>query len=197
MSTLLAQLPALLGVLVGALGTVAATFVADRGRWKRSLSVRWDERRLDAYAEFANVLKEIRAISVRILAKDTGVAQWSGIDPAVGLTRLTDADIRHTLAWENILLLGDASTVRAAQAWRDAIWGIEHLARGVANENEPLLNLLHRANEARDAFYRAARAGLGVSGGSVAQSELLQQRLNTTGRLPDSSSQPATVPDQI
>ncbi|SCG54253.1 hypothetical protein [Micromonospora coxensis] len=190
MQILIAQLPALLGVLVGALGTVLATSVADKRRWKRSLSVRWDERRLDAYAEFARVLKEIQAISVRILAADTGDAHRSGMDPTVGLPRLADADVRHTLAWENILLLGDASTVRAAQAWRDAVWSIEHLARGVANGDESLSDRLHRANEARDAFYRAARGGLDVSGGTVAQSELLQQRLSVT--RPDGSARSGT-----
>ncbi|MGB2571576.1 hypothetical protein ACPFP2_24450 [Micromonospora citrea] len=188
MQILIAQLPALLGVLVGALGTVLATSIADRRRWKRSLSVRWDERRLDAYAEFARVLKEIQAVSVRILATDTGDGSRSGMDPAVGLPRLADADVRHTLAWENILLLGDASTVRAAQSWRDAVWSIEDLARGVANGDESLPDRLHRANEARDAFYRAARGGLDVSGGTVAQSELLRQRLGPT--LTAGSSQP-------
>ena len=43
---LVAQLPALVGVLLGAVSTIVATGVSDRLRWKRSLSFRWDGRTL-------------------------------------------------------------------------------------------------------------------------------------------------------
>jgi hypothetical protein len=48
------QLPALIGVLVGALATYAATSAAERARWRRTQSVRWDDKRLTAYAEDAH-----------------------------------------------------------------------------------------------------------------------------------------------
>jgi len=38
--TLVAQLPVLIGVLVGTLGTILATTLTDRTRWRRTLSVR-------------------------------------------------------------------------------------------------------------------------------------------------------------
>ncbi|EEP70209.1 secreted protein [Micromonospora sp. ATCC 39149] len=176
-NTLVAQLPALLGVLLGTLGTVLATTVADRGRWRRSQGVRWDERRLDAYAEFARVVKEIQAVSVRALADGPRGAYPAGADRDTALARLADADVRHTLAWEDVLLLGDAATVRAARTWRDAVWAVENLARGTGGDGL-LADLLHRANEGRDAFYLAARDSLGVRGGSVAQSDFLRQRLD-------------------
>ncbi|MFJ1543000.1 hypothetical protein ACIODS_31120 [Micromonospora chalcea] len=64
MDAFVSQLPALLGVVVGALGTGLVTFLSSRSQWKRGQSVRWDERRLEAYGEFAQVLKEIQAISL-------------------------------------------------------------------------------------------------------------------------------------
>ncbi|MFV2102973.1 hypothetical protein [Micromonospora sp. LOL_024] len=67
MGNLVGQLPALLGVLVGAVGTILATSLTDRSRWRRSQTVRWDERRLDAYAEFARVLKEVHTIASRMI----------------------------------------------------------------------------------------------------------------------------------
>ncbi|MGC4789197.1 hypothetical protein ACLQ22_15355 [Micromonospora sp. DT178] len=177
MGSVAAQLPALIGVLIGTIGTIVATSVADRNRWKRNQSVRWDDRRLDAYVEFARVVKEIHAVAVRMLTSERPHSRSHRIDREEGLTRLAEADVRHTLAWESLLLLGDASTVSAARTWRDAVWGIERAARELTVGDDPA-DLLHRANEARDLFYRAARGGLGVSGGSVAQAMMLEGRLD-------------------
>lgn len=53
------------------------------------------------------------------------------IDRDEGLVRLAESDARRTIVWENLLLLGDEPTVVAAARWRDAIWQVERLARGV------------------------------------------------------------------
>jgi hypothetical protein len=180
-NTFLGQLPALIGVLVGTLGTILATSLADRTRWKRSQSVRWDERRLEAYAEFARVVKEVHAVALRMLAStDRPGSRGHRLDRETGLARLAEADVRQTLAWETVLLLGDAPAVHAARAWRDAVWAIERLARGLSEKDVNVTDLLHRANEARDAFYSVARGGLGVRGGSVDQSNWLTQQLSGT-----------------
>ncbi|MFY1594283.1 hypothetical protein [Micromonospora sp. WMMD737] len=179
MGSIVTQLPALIGVLVGTIGTIVATSLADRSRWKRNQSVRWDDRRFDAYVEFARVIKEIHAVAGRMLVDERPHSRGHRMDREEGLTRLADADVRHTLAWESVLLLGDASTVSAAREWRNAVWEIERVARGLTRGNDnDLDDLLHRANEARDAFYRVARGGLSVRGGSVAQAEVLGARLD-------------------
>ncbi|WP_223884257.1 hypothetical protein [Micromonospora craniellae] len=188
MGNLLAQLPALLGVLIGTVGTIVATSLADRSRWRRTQTVRWDERRLDAYAEFARVLKEVHAISGRLLPGRSGVQ----VDRERELANLVEADFRHTLAWESVLLLGDGPTVTAARAWRDAVWAIERVARGTPTDDLP--ELLHRANEARDHFYDAARGGLGVGGGSVAQATLLEGRLRERDLPPTATRPPVDRP---
>ncbi|MEH0819642.1 MULTISPECIES: hypothetical protein [unclassified Micromonospora] len=187
MDAFVSQLPALLGVVVGALGTGLVTFLSARSQFKRGQAVRWDERRLEAYSEFAQVLKEIQAISLKVLAAAAGDKYRSGLDRAEALPRLAEADIRHTLVWESLLLLGDASTVVAAQDWREAVWKLEHRARGVGENSEPLLELVQQANASRDRFYQAARRGLGVGGGSVAQSDRLQRRLASENHTPPSS----------
>ncbi|MER7418349.1 hypothetical protein ABT346_16460 [Micromonospora peucetia] len=176
MGSIVAQLPVLIGVLIGTIGTIVATSVADRTRWKRNQSVRWDDRRLDAYVEFGRVVKEIQAVAVRMLTSERPHSRGHHMDREEGLARLAEADIRHALAWESILLLGDASTVTAARDWRDAVWGVERVARGLSQADDHD-DLLHRANEARDLFYLAARGGLGVRGGSVAQATMLGARL--------------------
>nr|WP_218906184.1 hypothetical protein [Micromonospora jinlongensis] len=178
-STLLTQLPALLGVLVGTLGTILATSLADRARWRRSQSVRWDERRLDAYVDYAHALKESHSVALRMTADLRPGSHSHPIDREDGLARLASSDARRTIVWENLLLLGDESTVAAAAVWRDAVWQVERLARGIIEPPQDVSRLLTSVNEARDGYYRAARRSLGVRGGSVEQSPALQQRFST------------------
>ncbi|MFG1649640.1 hypothetical protein ACGFIE_06910 [Micromonospora sp. NPDC049275] len=186
MDTLLTQLPALLGVLVGTLGTILATSLADRARWRRSQSVRWDERRLDAYVAFAHALKESHAVALRMTADLRPGSYSHPIDRDEGLARLAESDGRRTIVWENLLLLGDEPTVVAAANWRDAIWQVERLARGIVDASQDISEMLTRVNEARDVYYRAARSSLGVRGGSVEQSAALRQAL---------LSRPSATPD--
>lgn len=175
--TLLTQLPALLGVLVGTLGTILATSLADRARWQRSQSVRWDERRLDAYVEYAHALKESHMVALRMTADLRPGSHSHPIDRDEGLVRLAESDARRTIVWENLLLLGDEPTVVAAARWRDAIWQVERLARGVTEPPSDISDLLIQINDARDGYYRAARRSLGVRGGSVEQSAALRQAM--------------------
>ncbi|MFI9525976.1 hypothetical protein [Micromonospora rosaria] len=190
MSVLLAQLPALIGVLVGTLGTILATSLADRSRWRRSQRVRWDERRLEVCVEFSRVVKEIHAVSLRMIAAERPASRGHRIDREEGLTRLADADVRHTLAWESLLLLGDAATVSAARTWRDAVWEIERVARGLPGPPVVVADLVRRADQGRDDFYRAARGDLGVRGGSVTQSDWLADRRHGWLDAPGTSSVP-------
>ncbi|MET7669570.1 hypothetical protein [Micromonospora luteifusca] len=177
MGTLLTQLPALLGVLVGTLGTILATSLADRARWRRSQSVRWDERRLDAYVDYAHALKESHAVALRMTADLRPGSHSHPIDREEGLARLAESDARRTIVWENLLLLGDEPTVVAAARWRDAVWQVERLARGIVEAPPDIAEVLTQVNEARDGYYRAARGSLGVRGGSVEQSAALRQAL--------------------
>lgn len=177
MSNLLTQLPALLGVLVGTLGTILATSLADRTRWRRSQSVRWDERRLDAYVDYAHALKGSHAVALRLTADHRPGSRSHPIDREEGIARLAEADAQRTIVWENLLLLGDESTVAAAATWRDAIWQVERLARGIVESPSDVTEMLTRVDEARDGYYRAARRSLGVRGGSVEQSAALREAL--------------------
>jgi len=75
------QMPALIGVLIGAVATYAAKAVTERARWRRAQSVRWDEKRVSVYAEYAHVLKQV--ITVPFCS---GAARWSWL-PGSGTRR--------------------------------------------------------------------------------------------------------------
>jgi hypothetical protein len=172
-ATFLSQLPALLGVVVGTAGTIVATTIGDRARWRRNQSVRWDERRLTAYMEFAKALKDVHQLTFRLAAPRLPQVRAIPIDPEEGLELLTRAKVSHTKAWEAVLLLGDSATVSAARRWRGAVAELELIARGLAGDDVSWASTVGAANEARDEFYLAARAGLAVGSGGVAQAEWL------------------------
>jgi hypothetical protein len=173
---LIVQLPALVGVLIGTLGTILATQLRDRAQWRRGQSIRWDDRRLDAYAEYARALKEVHLLSTRLTAHSRPSSQSHPIDREAGLKLLAEADAERTKAWERVLLLGDAATVAAAREWRDVVLQLELSARGRARKGFEWIPAVRRADEGRDRFYEAARTSLAVDGGSVAQAPWLGQR---------------------
>jgi hypothetical protein len=174
-TALLAQLPALVGVVVGTLGTLLVTGVADHARWRRDQSVRWDQRRLEAYVEYARALKEIHLLTFRLSASRRPRAKTPPIDHEAGLELLAQAEAHRTKMWETVLLMGDPVTVTAARQWRDAIWQLELLASDQAGDGAGWMPAVRAADQARDEFYAAARASLGVAG-TVAQAPWLVWR---------------------
>jgi hypothetical protein len=62
----LEAIPALTGVVIG----ILASSWADRAHWKRDQAIRWDERRLEAYAEYAKAIKIIHITALRIVRPD-------------------------------------------------------------------------------------------------------------------------------
>ncbi|MFJ6755092.1 MULTISPECIES: hypothetical protein [unclassified Streptomyces] len=176
MTTFLSQLPALIGVLIGTIGTLLTTRLNDRAQWDRALSARWDERRLDAYAECARTLKEVQLLATRVTAPSRPESRSLPIDRTTGLELLAQADAQHTKAWEAVLLMGDANTVAAAREWRMAVMSLGLAARGTAGEDFDWGATVQRADYRRDGFYEAARASLTIGPGNVAQARWLDAR---------------------
>ena len=54
-SAFLQQLPALIGVVIGALGSYLAVSLGDRARYRRDTAARWRDRRLTTYVAFQQV----------------------------------------------------------------------------------------------------------------------------------------------
>ena len=179
MGNFLNQLPAILGVVVGALGTLLVASFTDKARWRRDQAVRWDTRRLDAYGAYAATVKEIHALALRISAPYRRYSKSRPIDREQGMELLDEANARRTKAWEAMLLLGDETTVTAARAWQDAVGAEEHLCSGDSIDEMEWQSAVDAVDQARDRFYLAARENLGVHGGSVEQSPFLRARTRT------------------
>ncbi|MBC6447979.1 hypothetical protein [Actinokineospora xionganensis] len=169
MQLFMQQLPTLIGVLVGALATFTATSVAERSRWRRTQSVRWDDKRLAAYAEYAHAVKKVISISVRLAAHHGIHQDLDVLAPEEGLAALALAEEERTMKWETILLLGTDHTVVAARAWHDSVFKLQRIASGVDVESS-WADAVGAVSRARRGFYEAAKADIGIKVGDAPES---------------------------
>lgn len=107
------QLPALIGVVVGAGISFAATWWMARMGWRRDQSIRWDERRLSACLDYSNAVKELVTIADRLASNQP---LESGIGPlertSENLDKLAAAEARRTVVSETLRLFADRDTAR-------------------------------------------------------------------------------------
>jgi hypothetical protein len=130
------QLPALIGVVLGAAGTYVTTNLAERSRWRRQQLTRWDETRLTA-AEYGYAVAEVVAVASRIAASH---GLTPGPEPLEadegGLTRLANAEADRARRHETLRLLADKDTLIAIRKLNIAVWRLERLARGRLQGND-------------------------------------------------------------
>jgi hypothetical protein len=193
-TNILNQLPAIFGVIIGALGTLLVTSFTDRARWKRDQTVRWDTRRLDAYVAFAATVKEIHTLAHRVSAPYRRYSKSQPIEREQALVLLAEADAQRTKAWEAMLLLGDEASVTAARTWQNAVFAEVDLCGGDPIDELQWQSAVEAVNQARDRFYFAARENLSVHSGSVAQWPFLHTRDHAALF---GSGEPTGSPDQL
>ncbi|MFJ5774346.1 hypothetical protein [Streptomyces sp. NPDC093094] len=166
------QLAALLGVALGAVLSTAATMIVERTRWRREVSVRWDERRLGAYAEYAHAVKELAHRYRRIaVAKGIAASGAAPLEPtAEAFAEAAEAEVRRSALAETVWLLGDSRTNTAAVRLNHCLWHLEWLARGLPTREQGGWDQAYEDfRQARQRFLELARAGLGVQGARVAE----------------------------
>ncbi|MEV5319525.1 hypothetical protein AB0K92_18040 [Streptomyces sp. NPDC052687] len=166
------QLAALLGVVLGAVVSMAATMVVERARWRREQSVRWDERRLNAYADYAHAVKSLahqyRRIAVARGITASGAAPLEPTDEV--LAEVAEAEVRRSALAETVWLLGDVGTNTAAVRLNHCLWHLEWLARELPTAGQDGWDQAYEEfRQARLQFLRLARAGLGVRGARIAE----------------------------
>jgi len=159
------QLPALIGVVVGATASYLAGAHAERARWKHELSSRWDESRKQAYAAYGYALKNVYVQCRRIAANCRGLGvQRETLNEKEELEKLGRLTDERTAIWETVRLLGARKTVEAGHAWHELTGQIELFARNERSGAEEWEALLSEWNRCRDRFYQAAREDLGIQG---------------------------------
>lgn len=167
MTPVVQQLLTLAGVVVGAGGTFSATTLIERAKWRRSIDTRWDDKRLAAYIEYANALKESLNICLRLAEANGYPAGVRPIDAEAGNQAWIAADTERTTRWEAVLLLGSPAGVAAARQWQKAVWEFRYFVIGANVDHEEYLRSFAAMGRLRNEFYACARADLGVNSGAL------------------------------
>jgi hypothetical protein len=188
MKTFFLQLPALIGVLVGALATYAATAATERARWRRAQSVRWDEKRVNAYAEYAHALKQVISVALRLAALRDAHPEGDRVPSEDELAALDEAEVQRTIKWEAVLLLGSDDVVIAGRRWHQGAFNLERLAYGEPCDMS-LMQAIDTTGQARRNFYEVAKRDIGIEVGSAPEvyewqlSKLAGGNLDEAGEL--------------
>jgi hypothetical protein len=165
--TFLQQLPALVGVAVGALATWAVTSSAERAKWNRDQSVRWDEKKLAAYAEYSHAVKQLISAATRLQEQRVVMKSANAKSAlATGEAALAAAEDDRTMKWESVLLLGNSDVIIAARAWHQSAFRLEWMALGRGSDMS-WGDAIEAVSQTRRAYYEAAKADLGISIGSA------------------------------
>lgn len=129
---MVAQIITLLAVLVGAASSYLASSAMERTRYRRDLSERWTERKLEAYMNYLSDVKAMRVIARRVL-HDTGLDANLPIPLTreAGLPLLAEAESDRSVSAERVLLVGNEEVINALRTLNQAIWKIEWFARGL------------------------------------------------------------------
>ena len=159
------QIVTIVAVLVGAVASLIATSLVESWKWKRDQKARWDAKRLEAYVTYANAIKRMNHLSMR-LAATRGLHESDGLGPAPidienGMDQLAKAEAARGEAWEAIHLLGGEARAAGEACNRNA-WELESFARGENGDSKEWTKVHAQQVKLRFAFYDAARVDLGV-----------------------------------
>ncbi|MGI5380286.1 hypothetical protein ACQEV2_39800 [Streptomyces sp. CA-251387] len=169
MSAFIQQLPALIGVVIGALGSYVVVVRGDRMRFRREQAARWEERRLTVYADYAQSVKKTVTVTYRVAAA-------AGVDPhpdplslAEAQPLLAEATTARDPSGEALIMLGSRTVVEKARVWVVAAMEMERFVREGRDDRDAWQALLERQRAGREAYYAAVGDDLGLPPGHSAR----------------------------
>ncbi|MEV7395265.1 hypothetical protein [Streptomyces sp. NPDC091215] len=165
MSAFLQQIPALIGVVVGALGSYRAVVFGDRARFRREQMTRWEDRRLTAYTEYAKSLKAMISVLFRVSAHFGNDPHPQPLASTEANPRLASASEARDQVWEMMLLLAAPGVVDVAHAWARTIAEMERFVQDATHDPDTWSALLGNQRVARERFYAAARRDVALPTG--------------------------------
>lgn len=167
MNPIVAQVLTIAGVLLGSSATFIATSMTERTRWRRTHSARWDDKRLVAYAEYANAVKRAVRLCRRIAETKNLLTTGQPIELDSGFAAIAEAETERAIKWETVLLLGEPATISAGRAWHEQVWRLEAILRKEDQDESLFVDAYKKAMLLRNEFYSRARADLNVSSGTL------------------------------
>ncbi|MET7733528.1 hypothetical protein ABZT02_19455 [Streptomyces sp. NPDC005402] len=169
MSAFLQQLPALIGVVIGALGSYAAVVRGDRVRFQRERAARWEERKFAVYAEYARALKKSVTLTYRVAAHFGNDPHPHPLTPQEAEPQLAEATTARDPAGEALILLGSPTVVERARTWVVSVMEMEAFLRAETRDPAAWQALMERQRAGREGYYRAVREDLALPPGHSAR----------------------------
>lgn len=169
MSVFWQQLPALIGVVIGALGSYLAVVRSDRARFLRERTARWEERRLAVYADYARTLKQSVTLAYRVAAHFGNDPHPHPLAPAEAGPLQAQAAIARDPSGEALIMLGSPEVVDRARAWVVVVLEMEAFLREERQDPQAWQVLLARQRAARAGYYAAVREDLALPPGHSAR----------------------------
>ena len=158
------QLVTIAAVLLGGLTTHFTNHRMERQRTEHATLTRWDERKLDAYAEYIDCVRTCIYAAVLLYETREGIRDIDRGEPDLTLD-LADAEGSRGRAFERVMLLAEDSVIEKAHELNAAAHAIDWRARGRTSGTLEEWRALHaRAFGAINHFHEAARDDLGVNG---------------------------------
>ncbi|MDX2602204.1 hypothetical protein PV379_07240 [Streptomyces caniscabiei] len=169
MSTFIQQLPALLGVVIGALGSYLVVMRGEQVRFRRERETRWEERRLAVYADWARALKQSITLTYRVASHLGNDPHPHPLSPEEAAPLMAEATVARDPSGEALLLLGSPDVVEKARAWVVTVLRMEEFLRAGTRDPQAWQELLERQRAGREAYYVAVREDLALPPGHAAR----------------------------
>ncbi|MEU9606448.1 hypothetical protein [Streptomyces sp. NPDC048057] len=181
MSAFVQQLPALIGVVVGAIGSYLAITRGDRARFQREQEVRWEERRLALYADYARDLKRSVTLAYRLAAHFGCDSHPHPLAPADAEPLFAEAANARDASGEALLMLGAQEVVASAREWVTVVMDMEAFLRGATHDPERWAALPPAQRAARARYYESVRRDLALPAGHSGQWPVRENRSDRAG----------------
>ncbi|MCL6731752.1 hypothetical protein [Streptomyces neyagawaensis] len=169
MSTFIQQLPALLGVVIGALGSYLVVMRGEQVRFRRERAARWEERRLTVYADWARSLKQSVTLAYRIASHFGNDPHPHPLSPDEAAPLQAEATVARDPSGEALLLLGSPEVVEKARGWVVVVLEMEEFLRAGRRDPGAWQVLLDRQRAGREGYYSAVREDLALPPGHSAR----------------------------
>ncbi|MFE0463049.1 hypothetical protein ACFW1A_27720 [Kitasatospora sp. NPDC058965] len=151
-------------MLLGALTTYLANELVERSKRREKRRVRWDAKKLAAYAEYIGQVRSVVHTCVLLFEVREGMRSMARSEHDLAMD-LTEAGAAQAVAFERVMLLAGTEVIDRAHAVQEATAAIGWQARGVVIGTLDEWRELHATVfRAINQFHECARSDLRVSG---------------------------------
>ncbi|MFJ6212216.1 hypothetical protein ACIQGZ_02600 [Streptomyces sp. NPDC092296] len=177
------QLVTIAAVVLGAVTTYVTNHLMERTKHRQTLLMRWDEKKLDAYAEYVGRVRRCIYAAVLLFEVREGIRTIERSEHELVL-ELAEAEGRRALAFERVMMLAGDQVIEAAHAVNKAALAIDWRARGAVEGSLEGWRALHTdVFAAINRFHQQARADLGVTGGFAGEEHTSRGLILPTARV--------------